>query len=167
MKKTSYLLLPIAAFALSATGVAAFNPDLLEKAGLTEEQVAAFTVAHELRKEGDKEGARDTLIEAGVDLDTLDEVRKTMRAERKVHHEAIQSAISNGDYEAFKEVVEYGPLMDAITSESDFEKLVEAHALREAGDHEAAIELFNELGLERPHGHGGKHDRGMRMHEEE
>jgi len=153
MKKTSYLILPIAAFALSATSAAAFNPEFLSRAGLTNSQVEAFVEAADLKKEGNKEAARNVLVEAGVDLDTIIEVRKAMHVEMKKQHDIIESAIENGDYEAFMDEIGDGPLSKTIGSEADFQLLVEAHSLRKAGDFKAAAEIFAELGLEPQHKH--------------
>ncbi len=56
------LLIAIAAFAVTATGVQAYGGmKILEKAGLSEEQISAFETARELRQSGDIAGARDAL----------------------------------------------------------------------------------------------------------
>jgi hypothetical protein len=46
-------------------------------------------------------------------------------------------------------------MAEAIDSETDFTKLVEAHELREAGDHDGARAIMEELGLEGRGGFGG------------
>jgi len=161
MKKTSYLLLPIAAFALAASSAYAFNPEFLAKAGLSSDQIAAFEEAHELKKKGDKDAARNILAAAGIDLDTLEEVRTVFHKEHALHHEAVESAIKTGDYGTFMSIERKGQLAK-ITDESDFDKLVEAHALREAGDKEGARLIMEELGIKRPqHAHSDKY-RGMK-----
>jgi hypothetical protein len=66
----------------------------------------------------------------------------------------MKEIFESRDYDAFVEAVEGTPLQDAITSEADFEKFLEAHELRKEGDFEAAKELMDELGLERPSTHG-------------
>ena len=145
--KTKQLLIPVAAFAVTATSVSAFNPDVLENAGLSEDQIAAFEVAHELKKEGDRDGARDVLADAGIDLETLEEVRNAVRAEREERREDIKAAIEAEDYAAFTAAVGVGRLAEKITSEAQFDTLVEAHALRAEGDKEGARELLDELGI--------------------
>lgn len=147
MKKTSYLLLPIAAFALTATSAAAFNPELLERAGLTEEQIAAFEVAQELKRDGDRQGARDVLAEAGIDLDVLEEMRNVMRHEHQRHHDEVESAIESGDFEAFRIAVVDTPLGNKVTTPEQFQTLMEAHVLRQVGEHEEAVQLLKTLGL--------------------
>lgn len=137
------LLIPIAAFAVTVTGASAFNSEILEKAGLNSEQISAFEEAHELREEGDREGARDILTEAGLDEDTLKSIREAFQEERQTKRSAINEAVEDGDYDAFKEAVEGSPLADIITSEDDFELFKEAHEHREA-----AREIMDELGFE-------------------
>lgn len=148
-------LIPLAAFALTATGVSAFNSDVLQKAGLTQEQISAFETAHELRKEGDKDAARETLASAGIDLKTMESVREAMHEYKDAMRSAIHEALENNDYDAFKIAIEGSPLSDIITTEADFELFKEAHNLREQGEHEEAKAIMEELGVE--HGPFGNH----------
>ena len=150
--KGKALLIPLAAFAVTVTGVQAFNTEVLEEAGLSDDQISAFEEAHELRKSGDREGARDVIADAGIDEETLENIREAMKEWREENREAIEEAIADEDYDAFLEAIEDSPLADIITSEEDFELFVEAHELKESGDREAAREIFDELGIEkRPH----------------
>ena len=154
------LLIPLAAFALSATGVSAFNSGVLEKAGLTEAQIAAFEEAHELRKEGNKDAARDVLERVGIDLQTMESVREAMHEYKKEMHTAIGEAVENNDFEAFTAAIEGSPLAEIITTEEDFALFVEAHQLHEEGEHKAAREIMDELGFEPKkviHKMGGEH----------
>ena len=152
------LLIPIAAFAVSATGVSAFNSEVLENAGLSDDQISAFEEARELRKDGDRDAARDVLVEAGVDEDTLRDVKEAMREHRQETREAITAAVEDNDYEAFQEAIDGSPIADIVTTEDDFEKFVEAHELREDGEREEAREILEELGFEgkKRFGHGGQ-----------
>ena len=145
------LLIPIAAFALSATGVSAFNSDILQKAGLSSEQIQAFEEAHELRREGDPQKARQVLVKAGIDLETMESVREAMRAYRQELHTAIDAAIQNNAFEAFKEAIKESPLSDIITTQADFELFAEAHNLHKAGEHEEARAITDSLGLDDVH----------------
>lgn len=79
--KAKQLLIPVAALAVMSLSSSTFNPDMLRSAGLSEKQVAAFAVALDLKEEGDRDGARDVLASAGVDLETLEEVRNVMAKE--------------------------------------------------------------------------------------
>lgn len=155
------LLIPIAAFAVTVTGVQAYNSDILERAGLNDTQIAAFEEARELREEGDKDGARDILVGAGVDADTMSAIREAMHEERDAMHQAMEAALEDDDYDAFKEAIEGSPLADIITSEADFALFKEAHEHREA-----ARDIMEELGFpegERGMGMGGHHKGGFGM----
>jgi len=72
---------------------------------------------------------------------------------------AFKNAIESGDYQTFKNLTSGLPKpSDApeITEEI-FQKLVEAHKLRKAGDKEGALKIMTELGLKKPaHAHMGK-----------
>lgn len=141
------VLIPLAAFAVTVTGASAFNSEVLQKAGLTDDQISAFEEAKELRKSGDKDGARDVLEEAGIDMDVMERVRNAMHDQ----HEALMEAVENNDYPAFLKAIEGSPLADIIDTEAEFKKFVEAHDLLKDGDREAAKAIFDELGIE---GHG-------------
>ncbi|MCA9354253.1 MAG: hypothetical protein KC877_01905 [Candidatus Kaiserbacteria bacterium] len=152
MQSKSFLI-AIAAFALTATGVQAYGgAKILGRAGLTEEQVEAIEEARELRALGDHTGARNKLLEAGIDEETL----RSMRDAAREVKDAIREAIEADDYEAFKVAVADAPLADIITSKADFEQLVEAHEMRMAGEVQVASEILDELGLE-PHFGGHPH----------
>lgn len=84
------LLIAIAAFAVTATGVQAYQgTKLLERAGLTEEQISAFETARELREAGNINAARDVLVEAGVDENVLESVREAVHEERYTLHDDL------------------------------------------------------------------------------
>lgn len=137
------LLIAIAAFALTATGVQAYGGAVLSRAGLSEEQAAALEEARELKTAGKYVEARDILIEAGI---TEVELRSLHRAASLIH-DAIKDAVANKDYEVFKKVTTDLPLADIITSKADFEQFCAAHELRRQGDFEASREIMDELGL--------------------
>lgn len=157
--QTKPLLIAVAAFAVTVTGAyAQGNADrIFERADLSEEQRSALETAHELRQQGDIEAARDALVEAGFDEEKLLALH---RAGREVHEE-IESAIEANDYAAFEAVVVGTPLEDKITSQADFELLVEAHQLRKDGDFDGAREILNELDIE-PKGHMKGHFKAHR-----
>lgn len=159
-KKAKALLIPIAAFAVTITGVSAFNEDVLIKAGLNDVQISAFEDAQELRKSGDKEGARDVLVEAGIDVDAMHAVGEAMHEYRKENRDAVHTAVENNDYAAFTTAVAGSPIADIVTSEDDFAQFVEAAKLREAGDMDAAHTIMQELGFT---GKMGAHKGGHHM----
>lgn len=160
--KSKPFLLAVAAFALTATGVQAFgNTQMLQRAGLSQAQISAFEVARERRQAGDYDGARDVLVEAGVDEEVLQSVHKVAHANRALMHQALEA----GDYEAFKTAVEGTPLAEDIDSEANFKKFAEAHQLKQDGKWNEAKLLLDELGVE-GRGHGtmmGRHGKGMKM----
>lgn len=83
------LLIAIAAFAVTTTGVQAYgNGRLLEQAQLSDEQKAAIEAAHELRQQGDITAARDTLIQAGIAEPELASVRAALFGNHGAKHYA-------------------------------------------------------------------------------
>ncbi len=179
-KSTKALLIPIAAFAVTVTGVSAFSPDMLERANLSEEQRSAFEQAYELRKEGNKEGARDVLAQAGVDMEAVKEVHQAIKGKRQEMHEAIEDAMKDGDYEAFLQAVADSPMLEKIDTPEEFDQFTKAYKLKELGDMEGARAIMADLGFdggmmkEKGHGihkekkeRGGMHGMMMRDHKEE
>lgn len=137
-------LIALAAFAMTATGVHAYGGSkILSRAGLTEQQVEAFETAHELRRAGDVEKARDVLVEAGVTEETILAIKQAAKAVRQSVHEAVKA----NDFAAFRVAVADSPLGDIVTTEADFAEYVRAHALIEAGDRPAAMSIFATLGV--------------------
>lgn len=160
-------MIPVAAFAVTVTGASAFNSDMLEKLDLdlSSGQISALEEVHEMRVDGaDRDELREVLEEAGLDRDDMREIHEASREYKQEHRAAVKAAVEAEDYDAFKDAVDGGPLDDAIDSEADFDKLVEAHELREAGDREGAKAIMDELGIERPEGHKGgmSGERGQR-----
>ena len=139
------LLVAIAAFAMTTTGVQAYGTHVLDRAGLSEDQKSALVQAHELKVSGKTDEARDLLVQAGIDEDTL----------LAIHHAKFQArtdintALELGDYSLFKEAIGDSPLSDIITSENDFEQFRTAHEYKQAGNTIAAQEILSELGIER------------------
>ncbi|MCA9366993.1 hypothetical protein KC887_01865 [Candidatus Kaiserbacteria bacterium] len=153
------LLIPVAAFAITATSAAAFTGIDWSSLNLdlSDSQVSALEQADQIRQTADKE-ARSVLEAAGIDDTKMHEIQDAMHAQRDAEHQAVEDAITNNDYAAFQAAVTDGPFADAIISEADFAKLVEAHQLREAGDFEGADAIMTELGIEKPMGGpGGRH----------
>ncbi len=159
------IFIPVAAFAVTATGVSAFNADVLDKLDidLSDTQISALEEAHELKQSGaDRSEVFEILDEAGIDKETLKEIKTAAKEHRQANREAVREALENNDYDAYLEVVAGSPRADLIDSTDDFEKLVEAYELREAGDKEAAREIMEELGFERPEGKDRGHRGGDR-----
>lgn len=62
-------------------------------------------------------------------------------------HEAVQTALENRDYQAWKEEVDSRPRMTDYITEENFDQFAEMHDLMLAGDREGAQEIRDELGL--------------------
>lgn len=94
-------------------------------------------------------------------------------AEMQVEHEAMQTAIEDGDYSAWKELQEKRVSgMQSQITEENFNSVVERHQnmqefrdamqeFRESGDYSEVQELRDQYGSEIGFGFEGK---GMRMH---
>lgn len=123
--------------------------DMLESAGITKEDMESARKAH----------MRERLAQAVKDgkLTQVQADEKILTMElRQARHEALRVAITNNDYEAFKNAIVDTPLADKVSTEN-FAKFVEAHRLHEAGDHDGAKAIMDELGIK------GLHKKGMHM----
>ena len=142
--QSKHLLIAIAAFAVTATGAQAYiGSDTLTRAGLSSEQVQAFTQARELRQKGDLKKAKEVLLNAGVDESTIKSIRKVAHES----HQKLREVVENGSFEDFKEAVVGTPLADVITTEEDYLAFKEVHALREDGEFIKAQAILDDLGL--------------------
>jgi hypothetical protein len=146
------LLIAIAAFAVTTTGVFAYSGNsVLERANLSAEQKTAITRAREQREKGDYNAARDSLVNAGIDENVLKRIHE---AKHQVERE-MQAALAANDYQAFIASIAQTPLADIITSEADFEQFRSAQELKDGGDYPAAKEIYDELGVQpKPPHHG-------------
>jgi hypothetical protein len=142
--QSKYLLIAIAAFAVTTTGVQAYvgNKEL-NRAGISAQQVEAFTQARELRLQGEMEKARDVLLEAGVDESVIKSLKQALYEARQ----KLQQSVESGDYNVFKDSIIGTPLADIITTEEDFVTFKEVHILKQEGDFAKAKELLDDLGL--------------------
>jgi hypothetical protein len=152
------LLIAIAAFAVTATGAQAFvGTNYLNHSGLSSQQVEAFTQARELRRKGEVVKARDVLVKAGVNEETLSSLREAARAS----HEAIEEAVEAGDFTAFRKAAEGSPLYDIVTTKADFDLFKQAHDLKANGKFKEAKEILTDLGLPANGMNGGRTGEGM------
>jgi Zn-dependent membrane protease YugP len=147
------LLIAIAALALTATNAQAYSGPVLERAGLTASQRNAFATARELRAHGDKEKARNVLVEAGIDTSVIERVRSVMSDEHRAYKVALEAALLADDYQAFQVAIAGTPLADIVTTEADFAKFKEAHDMKVSGNTDGARVLFTELGITGPKHH--------------
>lgn len=75
----------------------------------------------------------------------------TKKAEMTADREAMQAILDRGDYNAWKTLIEEKQakrvnILDVI-NEDNFDKMVEMHNLKQAGDMEGAKAIADELGL--------------------
>ena len=146
MQSKSFLI-AIAAFAVTTTGVQAYGTSILDKAGLSEAQKSALVQAHELKVSGQIDQARDVLVDAGIDENTLLAIHQAkVQARTEIH-----TALELGDYELFQTAVAHSPLAKIIESESDFEQFRSAHQHKQNGEVVAAQAILTELGIDHTH----------------
>lgn len=145
------LLIALAAFAVTATGVQAYDVSnkYLNQAGITADQVQALSQARDLRRKGEKDKARDLLVEAGVTEDTINALRKASKSAKS----DIENAVQKNDFTAFRQAVLGTPLYDIVNTEADFALFREAHALRAEGKHQEARDVMKDLGLKHQNHH--------------
>ncbi len=151
------IFIPLAALAITATTASAFvGTDMLDKLNisLTDTEQSALEQAHEIRESAHAE-AKQVLEDAGITDERMAEIHDAMRDARKAEHIAVKAAVEANDFAAFKTATANSPMAGKIDTEAEFAKLVEAHELREAGDHDGARVIMEELGLKGP-GMGGK-----------
>ncbi len=138
------LLVAIAALAVTATGSHAFaGGNYLSQAGLSAVQTKAFGVARELRLKGKADEARNLLLKVGIDEKAIEAIR---RATKEVHS-AIDVALINNDYEAFREATKNTPLYDIVNTKEDFALYIEAHELKASGRYLEAKNILDDLGI--------------------
>lgn len=111
------------------------------RAELSEEDKETLQEAHELRKEGDHDAAKELLDDAGITPP-----RAAVRAEFKEERAEVRDAIKSGDYDAFLDATADGPV-DVQLTEEQFDGLAEIQDLREEGNYEEARALAEELEL--------------------
>jgi len=128
---------------IGGTTAYAFGPGGITIAALSSfssTQQEAIVRAQEIRTQAEVE-AQAILTEAGITKEVL---HTAMREFHETRMNAVQEAITANDYEAFSLAVAEMPFADAVTEET-FQKLVEIHELRQAGDRDAARALHAEL----------------------
>lgn len=137
------VLLAGLALAGAGTAYAALLPGSLPEealSGFSADERAAIAKAEKIRAAAEAE-AREVLEEVGI---TEEEMREAMHAFHEEHRAALDEALDDGDFEAFKELARGGPLGDTLTKEA-FEKLVEIRALEKSGDPDGADKLRKEM----------------------
>jgi len=122
--------------------------EILEAAGVSRDDMQA---AHEQQMQ---ERMAQAVADGRITQEEADE-KAAQHAARKATRDAAHTALENNDFAAWTAAVAGTPQADKVDA-TTFSKLVEAHNLREAGDHEGARAIMEELGLEK----GGKGHKG-------
>lgn len=153
------VIIPVAAFAVTATSVSAFDLNSLRSSdiNLTDSQIAAFEQVESLKDEGaTREEIEAVLSGAGIDADLMRDVREEAQAAREAMRTTIDAALENNDYEAFAAAIEGSPMAEQVDSAEKFARLREAHQLMQE-----AQSIMDELGIEKKSDRGPGH-RGPR-----
>ncbi len=125
--------------------------EMLEAAGFDRNDVRAV---HEQQMQ---ERIAQAVADGRITQAESDE-KQAKHAEHKMTREAAHTAVENNDYAAWVSAVEGGPRADQVDA-TTFSKLVEAHNLRESGDHDGARVIMQDLGFKGgPGNHGGQHE---------
>lgn len=130
--------------------------DMLEADGITKEDMRAAHMSN-------KQERMDKAVKSGNMTQEQADEKRTQMAERQSSREGMHLAVENGDYDAWSAAVLGTKAEGKVTAES-FASLVEAYGLREAGDHEAAKAIMQELGFDKGGMHGGKKGGHNKMH---
>ena len=101
--------------------------------------------AYRLKESGDIEGAKVIMEELGLKRPGGE--RKGDRKHRRERRPEIREAIQAGNYDAWAELMSDHPRADEFVSQETFDLLQQALELMEAGDKDAAKEIFEQLGL--------------------
>lgn len=172
MTKRNGMFALMVGLALAGTGTAAyasFTPGQLPAAVLakfTTSEQAAITQAQDIRAKADVE-AEAVLTNAGV---TKDELHDALKSAREAERTAMDTALTNNDYDAYAALVAGHPQADSLTKEI-FAKLVEIRSLEVSGDTTGAKELRDSgfkgmMGEKGGEGMGGEHGHGPRAEAE-
>ncbi len=120
------------------------NTDILNY--VTEENFARYVEAFKLRESGDMDGSKAILDELGIKMSGPkgkgDE--EMMEPVSQENREALENAIKNADYSAWKNIMEEikdEKIADYI-SEENFNVIVRAYKLRASGDNAGAMKLL-------------------------
>jgi hypothetical protein len=133
------LLIAIAAFAVTTTGVQAYGgAKIMQRIGLDDVQVQAIEEARELRLTGHEAAAWQKLKEAGIDEDTLQLVKTAARQ----HKLDLDTAIEEDDYDLFKEIIKDTPLGEVVTNQSEYEEFRDAYIERRASRSERRADSY-------------------------
>lgn len=116
---------------------------------ITADNFDRFVEAHRLAKSGDMDGAKTIFDELGISTPEGKGFGHFNGPKGIPGNEDIRAAIEANDYEAFVTAAGDLPMFKTITADN-FDRFVEAHNLRQAGDFEGARDIMDELGIKGP-----------------
>ena len=120
---------------------------------ITEENFDKIVSLREAMESGDTETAKQLQTELDMPMFGLEKTGRGMHGNMMVEkinsedHEAIQQALENNDYDAWKNLMGDSPMAEKITADN-FSKLVESHKLTQEGKFDEAKQIKEELGLQ-------------------
>ncbi len=123
------------AFNLGTNNLAAFT-------NFSQAEQTAIQKSFDIRQAAEVE-ADKVLAAAGLDKTKLHQAIMTYHQGEKSKFEA---SITAGDYKTFSDLVKGSPMAKGLTEEN-FNKLVEAHKLRQAGDMAGARKIMESVGF--------------------
>lgn len=135
---------------------------------LSDDQRATLDQAKTLREQGKFDEAKTLLESSGLFkrlprmLARHHDAFQEQREDMKEHRAAIEQALKNKDFAAFKELTKQAPFADKL-DEALFAKLVEAHTLRANGDVEGAKKIMKEILPMHVFPHEGAFKHGLRL----
>ncbi|PIR78157.1 MAG: hypothetical protein COU28_03140 [Candidatus Magasanikbacteria bacterium CG10_big_fil_rev_8_21_14_0_10_36_16] len=123
---------------------------------INETNFPKFVEMQKMMMSGDKAGAEAIRAELGLPAQIVPQKGVMGRGHfDKGQNNAVQTAINNSDYNAWKIAIENTPMggkMLEVINESNFSQLLEMHKLMQAGDKAGAEAIEQKLGLEKPFG---------------
>jgi len=125
---------------------------------ITEENFAKFLEARQLMKDGKYEEAKILREELGIQYmreGGCGFMGKGSKGNNE-DHEAVIQAIENNDYEAWKTLMADKPMITDKITQENFNKMVEAHQLMQAGKFDEARQIQKDSGVGFGHGRGMK-----------
>jgi hypothetical protein len=141
--KKAFILLPVmAVLILGSVGVASASEK--PEVDLTDDQRVVLEEVKALHESGDHDAAHQLMKDNEIPPKKQKHQKGPKDPEKR---EAVKAALEANDYDAFLLAHEGAPFIEKLTEEH-FNKMIEAHTLREAGDVEGAREIMKEL---RPH----------------
>lgn len=127
---------------------------------VTQENFNTLLQAKALRDEGKMEEAKQLLKDSGIKMrgkhmqgqdSNWGKKHGEGKGEMGKSMQEMKAALESNDYNTWAELMEKHGLAQESINQETFNKFLEAHSLHEAGEHEQAKELMQEIGFEKKH----------------